>query len=113
MRAEVQKELERLRVKGDIGSSLAAEVEVAVDRETHAVLQSLGEDLRLVLLTSAARAIEEQGEGVRVRAVPSKQPKCVRCWHYRADVGADPQHAGICGRCVANLHGSGEVRRYA
>jgi len=28
-------------------------------------------------------------------------------------VGADAAHPGICGRCVSNLHGAGEVRRVA
>jgi len=38
--------------------------------------------------------------------------KCIRCWHLRDDVGVDPEHPEICGRCVENVAGSGEVRQW-
>ncbi|RYY70673.1 MAG: hypothetical protein EOO24_49540, partial [Comamonadaceae bacterium] len=43
----------------------------------------------------------------------SADTKCERCWHWRADVGADPAHPTICGRCVSNLFGAGEARVHA
>jgi len=42
---------------------------------------------------------------------PSDHEKCVRCWHYRADVGSNKEHPEICGRCVENISGAGEIRR--
>ncbi len=78
------------------------------------LLRSFGEDLRLALLTSAATVVEvadPADEGVA--AVPSAHAKCERCWHFRADVGADTAHPTLCGRCVSNLFGPGETRRYA
>ncbi len=113
IRAEVQKELERLRVKGDIGSSLAAQVVLGVGPSYFGVLYSCGDDLRLVLLTSAARVEEVPGDEVRIDATRSSHPKCVRCWHYRTDVGAHAAYPEICGRCVSNLYGTGEARIYA
>ncbi len=113
-RAEVQRELEGLRVKGEIGSSLAAEVDLTACGPTFDALASLGEDLRLVLITSAARVAPGAPEsplGVRARA--SSNPKCPRCWHYRADVGRDAAHPELCARCVSNLHGEGEPRSHA
>jgi isoleucyl-tRNA synthetase len=113
-RAEVQKELENVRVAGRIGSSLAAEVEIRASGERQALLERLGDDLRFVMLTSRAivsRAASAAEEGVV--ATPSAYPKCERCWHYRADVGADPARPELCARCVANLYGSGETRRFA
>ena len=38
--------------------------------------------------------------------------KCIRCWHYRPDVGSNPAHPEICGRCVSNIEGPGEDRRW-
>jgi isoleucyl-tRNA synthetase len=29
--------------------------------------------------------------------------KCVRCWHWRQDVGQHPEHPTLCGRCVARI----------
>jgi isoleucyl-tRNA synthetase len=43
----------------------------------------------------------------------STAAKCDRCWHYRDDVGHDPAHPTICGRCTDNLFGAGEVRTVA
>jgi isoleucyl-tRNA synthetase len=77
-------------------------------------LQRLGDDLRFVFITSRAtvhlaKTVAEE----RIVVTPSTHTKCDRCWHYRADVGADVQHATLCGRCVSNLYGSGEARKYA
>jgi isoleucyl-tRNA synthetase len=113
VRADVTKELEEVRVSGAIGSSLQAEVEIRASGERQALLESLGDDLKFVLITSAARVtgVAEGEEGVKV--TPSDAEKCERCWHYRKDVSADARYPGICGRCVSNLHGPGEARRCA
>ncbi len=95
VRANVQKELELLRVKGDIGSPLAAEVEILASGDRYQALAALQDDLRFVLITSQARVVQvgsEAEEMVKVRA--SSHPKCPRCWHYRADVGADRRAPG-------------------
>ena len=114
VRAEVLKRLEEARTSGKIGSSLAAEVELVYSMEKYSALRSLGNDLRFVLVTSSADVREVQNrDEERVLVRPSPHPKCERCWHWRADVGADPDHPGICGRCVQNLYGSGEPRRFA
>ena len=113
IRAQVQKELETLRTAGQIGSSLAAEVEVEVGGRTYEIVNALGDDLRLILIVSQARVIRGPSEDVVIRVSPSAHAKCERCWHYRADVGADAGHPSLCGRCVSNLFGPGEARRYA
>ncbi|MBV8273606.1 MAG: hypothetical protein JO067_15170, partial [Cupriavidus sp.] len=48
-----------------------------------------------------------------VTVTPSQHAKCERCWHYRADVGHNPEHPMICGRCDSNLFGAGEHRSHA
>ncbi|HMM53806.1 MAG TPA: isoleucine--tRNA ligase [Candidatus Desulfobacillus sp.] len=113
-RAEVSKTLEELRAAGQIGSSLQAEVEIRAAAEKYELLASLGDDLRFVLLCSATSLVRvadaaEQG----VAAAPSPHAKCARCWHWRADVGANAAHPELCGRCEANLHGEGEPRSHA
>jgi isoleucyl-tRNA synthetase len=114
VRAEVQKELEPLRVKGDIGSSLDAQVEVRAAGDRFDALAALGDDLRFAFITSQAR-VERVGDAalqaIAVRTSP--HAKCARCWHHRPDVGADPAHPDLCGRCVSNLFGAGEPRSHA
>jgi isoleucyl-tRNA synthetase len=114
VRAEVQKELEQLRIQGTIGSSLAARVEIRAAGERYAALADLRDDLRFVLITSQAsvtRVSTPAEQGIVVHA--SRDSKCPRCWHYRSDIGTDTAHAEICGRCVANLYGDGEARAHA
>ena len=114
VRAEVQKELEALREAGKIGSSLQAEVEIRAAAQKYEALAGLEADLRFALITSQAvvREAASQAEE-KVLAVSSRHAKCDRCWHYRADVGVNPQHPTLCARCDDNLHGRGEERRFA
>ncbi len=111
VRAEVQKELETVRVAGGIGSSLQAEVTLHASPGTLALLAPLGDDLRFVLITSQARVVAAESD--RVEVTPSAAKKCERCWHYRDDVDTHADHPGLCGRCVSNLHGAGEARSHA
>jgi isoleucyl-tRNA synthetase len=111
VRASVQRELERLREQGGIGSSLEAEATVIADGADHDALASLGDDLRFVLITSAARV--EHGDSPAILVNRSAYSKCARCWHWRNDVGDDAAHPTLCGRCIANLEGDGEPRRFA
>ena len=125
VRDAVSKELEKLRVGGTIGSSLDAEVDLYADGETAALLRLLEDELRFVLITSYARvhdaasrpieAVEADLSGLQLwlRVTPSEHAKCVRCWHHREDVGSNPKHPELCGRCVENVAGDGEYRHYA
>ncbi len=125
VREAVSKELEKLRVGGGIGSSLDAEVDLYADAETAGLLRALEDELRFVLITSYARvhdaaarpaeAVEAgvPGRQLWLRVAPSAHAKCVRCWHHREDVGENPQHPELCGRCIENIAGDGELRRYA
>ncbi|HYM47516.1 MAG TPA: class I tRNA ligase family protein, partial [Burkholderiaceae bacterium] len=114
VRADVHKKMEPLREQGAIGSSLQAEVEVRANAETAALLQALADDLRFVLITSHARATQvDSPTDEQIIVTPSANLKCERCWHWRADVGCDPDHPTICARCVSNLFGAGEPRAFA
>jgi len=117
VRAESNRKIEALRAEGKLGASLQAEVTVKAGPAMHDVLGSLGNDLRFVLITSAARveplAAAADAEEFFVEATVATAPKCERCWHYRSDVGSDPAHPTICSRCTANLFGSGEPRAHA
>jgi isoleucyl-tRNA synthetase len=111
IREAVNKAIEDVRSTGAVGASLQAEVVLGVNAADMALLQSLGEDLRFVLITSAATLVAADDLTIKVSA--STHQKCERCWHYREDVGANPAHPTICGRCDSNLHGGGETRHVA
>ena len=121
LRSDVLKQLEDLRAGGKIGQSLAGEVELFAKGESREFLKSFDDDLRFVFITSQARVLDNGEAGaavtampdVSLRVFPSPHEKCDRCWHYRADVGANREHPKLCGRCVSNLFGPGEPRAHA
>ena len=111
IREAANKAIEEVRKAGGVGSSLQAELTIAANAEDRALLASLGDDLKFITITSAVTVVE--GDELVVTVTPSSAAKCERCWHYRADVGADAAHPTICGRCTSNLFGTGEVRSIA
>jgi isoleucyl-tRNA synthetase len=126
VREVVGKALEPLRASGGIGSALDAEVDLYCEGGLRESLSRLGDELRFVLITSGARVypVEERPESAVTHTVPgsgevwvsayrSAHAKCARCWHHREDVGSHAEHPRLCGRCVENVAGPGERRRFA
>jgi isoleucyl-tRNA synthetase len=105
LRDPVRKAIEALRAEGKVGSSLQAEVALQAEGTDYQHLASLGDELKYLLITSAA-TVGEGSAAVNVR--PSSFSKCERCWHYLPDVSGE----GLCGRCRSNLTGPGETRRH-
>lgn len=121
VKTAVNRVLERRRGEGDIGNSLTAEVTLICSDEHYSQLQRLGNELRFILITSKAELQRESGNnvgeatdipGITVQLVKSQQRKCVRCWHFREDVGTHSEHPEICERCVKNVTGDGERREF-
>ena len=113
VREIANKEIEDKRAQNLLGSSLQAELDIHASGKTFDALAALGDDLRFVLITSRATVQRADADTLRVEVTPSAHAKCERCWHYRADVGSDRAHPGLCGRCVSNLFGGGEARQHA
>jgi isoleucyl-tRNA synthetase len=114
IRRLAMKEIEVLRANGLVGSSLQAELDIYASKEYYDSLSALGDELKFVMISSRATLhLVETDEEQKVVVTTSKFSKCDRCWHYRADVGSHAEHPTICGRCVSNLFGAGEVRKYA
>jgi isoleucyl-tRNA synthetase len=124
VREAVSKQLETLRGEGKIGSSLDATVTIYASGEHFASLSKLQQELRFVLITSGANLVQADSApetaaainevpGVWIESQASTDEKCVRCWHHQPDIGVDPEHPELCGRCVSNVSGDGEVRHCA
>ncbi|MDP9007312.1 MAG: isoleucine--tRNA ligase [Pseudomonadota bacterium] len=123
LKADVARELERLRATGSLGSSLEAEVTVFVPEALAPRFDMMRDELRFLLITGEARiattaslpetAVKATQEGVWIEVKPSTNPKCVRCYQLRGEVGSNPNHPDICTRCVLNIEGPGEERYFA
>ena len=125
LRTDVTRRLEGLREQGAIGAPLDAEVDVYCTPDQFRRFAALGEELRFLFITSAARVHEASAEpqgavaaptaapaGVWISVQPSSSTKCVRCWHHRPDVGSNAAHPELCSRCADNIDGSGETRHF-
>ncbi|APZ41712.1 isoleucine--tRNA ligase [Acidihalobacter ferrooxydans] len=125
VRQAVNKDLEALRRDGVIGANLDAEVDLYCGPRTADALTRLGDELRFVLITSDATVYTDAppadavahtlASGETLHTVVRRSPygKCPRCWHHRADIGQNADHPQLCGRCVENVAGAGETRRFA
>ena len=111
IRALANKEIEAVREQGQVGSSLQANLAITAPAGDLQLLQSLGDDLKFIFITSQVSLA--QGDALAIRVSPATASKCERCWHYRDDVGSHAEHPTLCGRCVSNLYGAGEAREFA
>jgi isoleucyl-tRNA synthetase len=112
LREQVAKVLEPMRANGAIGAALEAEITVAASEETAARWQPLAEELRFLLISGDVSVRPATTDEVFVSAQPTTKQKCVRCWHYRADIGSVAAHPELCGRCASNVDGAGEDRKW-
>jgi isoleucyl-tRNA synthetase len=123
VRQQVNKALELQRAEGVLRGSLDASVTLYADTALAEQLRALGDELRFVLITSEVTvadwgsapqtAMAAEGLALRIVAEPASSDKCERCWHRRPDVGEHATHPTLCGRCVSNIEGPGEVRQFA
>jgi len=123
IRDVVNQALEQSRRDDVIGGSLQAEVTLYADDKLATALNRLGEELRFALLTSEAHvasindapadAVKAEKMTLAVSVTKSEYKKCDRCWHHRKEVGTLEEHPDLCQRCVTNIEGEGEERRFA
>ncbi len=116
--------LEGMRKADQIGAALEAKLVIHADEATQARFAEAADELRFFFIVSEwqfaplaqrpddAAKVELDGAEVWVSASVSSAIKCVRCWHRRDDVGSHAEHPELCGRCISNIEGPGEDRRW-
>lgn len=123
IRDEVNKAIETKRQGGVVGSSLAAHITLYASESTQALLNTFGDELRFIMISSYVRvcplaqrpidAILHEDLGIAVLVEPNPATKCERCWHRLDDVGTHSEHPGLCLRCIGNITGQDEHRLFA
>ncbi|MDO8826268.1 isoleucine--tRNA ligase [Methylophaga sp.] len=123
VRDAVAKELENKRNQGEVKGGLTADVALYADEPLLTILNKASDELKFVLITSSAKyfsfadksatAIQTGLSGLAVDIHASTNARCERCWHQTEDVGSHADHPELCGRCVENIEGNGENRRFA
>ena len=123
VKEQVNRALEIAKKDKLIGGSLEANVTLFASEEITQALTKLEDELRFVLITSVAdikplldkteNAFDSELKGLSVGITASEEAKCERCWHHSETVGKQEGHDDLCGRCVENVDGAGEVRKFA
>jgi len=100
--------LEVERAEKRIGSSLQSRPTVHTPAENHALFEGL--DAAELFITSGAEFSSEPApegaftlddvDNVGVAPSLSGTAKCPRCYQFPDDIGADPGHPEVCGRCA-------------
>jgi isoleucyl-tRNA synthetase len=116
--------LEGMRKAEQIGAALEAKLVIHADATIQSRYADVADELRFFFITSDftlaplvpraddAAKVELEGAEAWISASVSNAAKCVRCWHRRADVGSHAEHPELCGRCISNVEGPGEDRRW-
>jgi len=124
IRDSASRVLEGMRKAEQIGASLEAKLTIYADDATLSRLGETASELRFFFITSEltlasleprpadAVKVELDGAEIWISAEVSNAEKCVRCWHRRDDVGSHAEHPELCGRCIGNIQGPGENRRW-
>ncbi|MFA5411015.1 MAG: isoleucine--tRNA ligase [Candidatus Omnitrophota bacterium] len=107
LRPDVDKKLEELRNKGEIGSSFDAQIKLLTNSpERYKFLQSLQDDLPEIFKVSQVEVKREGGADIAIEVRKAEGTKCSRCWNYSLTVGSNPAHPLICGRCLEAIGGA-------
>ena len=113
LREQTSKVLEPMRAAGEIGAALEAEIELKCGVSDQNWLAPFVDELRFLLISGDVRIVPDAATNkIVVTASATTKTKCVRCWHYRDDVGTHAEHPQLCGRCIGNIEGQGEDRRF-
>jgi isoleucyl-tRNA synthetase len=98
MRELALAELEKARQNKLIGKALEAKLVQTCAAESHAILIGAADDLRELLNVSELELRSGTEDTVAIERASGR--KCERCWHWETDLGLDPDHPTLCGRCV-------------
>jgi isoleucyl-tRNA synthetase len=104
IREQVLPVLEQARQAKEIGKALEAQIVMEGSPEALDGVPALADALRELLnvsqLTIETVAGSEPSAPLRINSAKAPGHKCERCWHWETDVGSQPQHPTLCGRCV-------------
>ena len=98
VREQVNKQLEELRKRGEIGSNLQASVRLSLEEDF--ITPVMKEQERLEFF-GVSKLILEEGKKVDFKVEMAKGEKCLRCWF----VSENLNEQRICPKCVENLAG--------
>lgn len=119
---EINKFLEIFRLKKNVLNTLEAEIFLYVEKDLFKVIKILENELKFLFLSSDVKvkkidcaplnAKDSTIEGLKIFLKKSEGEKCPRCWNYTKEILSSSKYEKLCRRCIKNIYGSGEVRKF-
>jgi isoleucyl-tRNA synthetase len=104
VRERVLAEIEPLRNRKEIGSSLQARVVLSAAAPEYALLERYAQDLpALFIVSDVDLQCASDASETRVTIERAGGTKCERCWRYVPSVSTEPAWSGLCARCQQAL----------
>ena len=96
LREQVNKQLEELRKKGEIGSNLQASMKISLEKDFITPVMKKQEQLEFF---GVSQLRLEEGKKIDFQVEMAKGQKCLRCWFMSENLNEKK----ICPKCVKNL----------
>ena len=104
IREPVLKEIELMREKKVLGSSLEAKVSLGVSRKDYAFYESNKDILMKALIVSEILVLESESSSLDIKVEKTGFKKCKRCWMYFSSESFSDEGFGIlCSKCNNQL----------
>ena len=117
IRETANAEIEKLRQRKIVGTSLEAQVRLRANGDTLTLLERSRDVLETLFIAQVelqadpALSMAEAGHGdqagvgeaLRLEVRRAQGVRCERCWRYVTSVAAEPMVQGLCERCVEML----------
>ncbi|AZP36252.1 Isoleucine--tRNA ligase [Candidatus Annandia adelgestsuga] len=116
IRNKVNKCIEKIRDKNNIKNSLELDLKIYTNKKNLNFLKILGKELKFIFLTSDANVFYKKNitekEEIKIILTKFKGIKCLRCWHYFKKNNKNFKYYNLCNRCITNVYGEGEIRKF-
>ncbi|XBC43446.1 MAG: isoleucine--tRNA ligase [Buchnera aphidicola (Meitanaphis flavogallis)] len=123
IKSEVNKVLDHVRKNQIIGNSLESFIQLYVDDNIQEKLKLLNHELQFLFLTSKIQinnyssapnyAIKSKlVKNLKIHISKMHGEKCMRCWHIISNSNDINTESKICKRCISNITGLGEIRKF-
>lgn len=114
LRNLINANIELARNRGEIGSSLQADItfnfDITGSKHNFLNVKKYFHELKYLFICNSFY-LGDDSKYPSIEVKPSTNLKCERCWHYHPTVINHEEH--ICERCVSNMFGKGETRLFA
>jgi isoleucyl-tRNA synthetase len=99
LRGKIGQAVEEARKEKLIGNALEGAITLQIaDADLHSRLAASTPELEELFILSELTLAA--GPETTARVIRTTRQKCGRCWRHRQDVGANPAHPELCGRCA-------------